>query len=87
MICPECGEWAAHKSATRNTRDADGWSVIRRERVCPNGHRFATFECYEYADVEVIFKARDLLCTLSDTIQGGDMQGAIVLLQQARADF
>jgi hypothetical protein len=39
--------------------DGDGWITIVRTRRCPNGHSFKTYECHEYADVEVVFKARE----------------------------
>lgn len=87
MNCPLCGEWAGRKSATRNARDADGWSVIKRERVCPNGHRFATYECYEYADVEVIFHTRELLTVLAELIRDGDAEGLSLAIARANADF
>lgn len=74
MNCPVCQQWAKRKAETRQGTDSDGWSVITRTRVCPNGHRFATYECYEYADVEVVFKARELLVGISDALDSGDTE-------------
>jgi transcriptional regulator NrdR family protein len=83
MNCPVCQQWAKRKAETRQGVDADGWSVITRTRVCPNGHRFMTYECYEYADVEVVFRVRELLVQITDALDGGDTDAAQELILSA----
>lgn len=39
MICPTCGAWS-EVSETRSAKQG----MIKRRRVCANGHRFSTFE-------------------------------------------
>lgn len=62
---------------TGQTLDPDGWPVVRRLRKCNGGHMFTTWECYEYADVEVVFKARDMMAEVRAKIEAGDIAGAI----------
>jgi len=83
MNCPTCQQWANRKAETRQKVDPDGWSVITRTRVCPNGHRFVTYECYEYADVEVVFRVRELLLQISDALDSGDTLAAQELILSA----
>ena len=65
MKCPECGERGDRVDHTAHRKDPDGWSMVVRRRRCRNGHSFETYECYEYADVEVIFKAREAMAILA----------------------
>jgi len=62
MKCPVCGSpnSRAIRTLSRSTKDDDTYTQRRRE--CYHcGHRFNTFECYEMADTEAIFKARSAL--------------------------
>jgi len=61
MKCPQCGEAGHRVDKVQHRTDPDGWSMVVRRRRCPQGHSFETYECYEYADVEVIFKAREAM--------------------------
>lgn len=69
MKCPDCMEQARKVSDVKHREDPDGYSLIVRTRRCPNGHIFSTYECYEYADVEVVFKARAALVTVQQTLE------------------
>jgi transcriptional regulator NrdR family protein len=64
MKCPKCGENAHRTDRVTHRTDADGWSMVVRRRRCPQGHTFETFECYEYADVEVVFRVREAIAAL-----------------------
>lgn len=64
MRCPKCGEIGGQTKRTEHRKDKDGWSMVFRERKCANtacGHIFPTYECYEYAEVEVVMRMRDAL--------------------------
>ena len=56
--------------------DSDGWQMIVRTRLCPNGHRFNTYECYEYADTEVVFRVREVLAIVEDALKIISQHGA-----------
>lgn len=64
MKCPVC---EAEKTS-RLTQDYISTEhcdyALRRLRKCPHGHTFYTYECYEIADVEVVFKAREAMSFL-----------------------
>lgn len=70
MKCPHCGDQARRTKDVKHQSDADGWSMIVRERRCPNGHTFPTYECYEYADVEVVFRVREAIAALVEISSG-----------------
>ena len=83
MKCPMCQQQARRVREVKHGTDPDGWSVISRERVCQCGHHFITFECYEYADVEVVFRARDVLADVNAAVMRGDTVGALAILESA----
>ena len=68
MTCPLCNEPAGRVDKTTNTIDPEGWSMVVRRRRCKQGHSFETFECYEYADVEVVFRVREAIAALQDIV-------------------
>jgi transcriptional regulator NrdR family protein len=64
MRCPKCGKSGGQTKRTEQRQDKDGWSMVVRERKCSQancGHIFPTFECYEYADVEVLMRMREAM--------------------------
>lgn len=62
MKCPACGAANSRFVKARRKMTQDGDSYIHRRRECGHcGERFSTFECYEVADTEAIFKARNAL--------------------------
>ena len=71
MRCPMCNEQARRVRDVKHETDPDGWSMVTRHRVCGCGHTFTTYECYEYADVEVIFKARQCIEILTSIDKAG----------------
>lgn len=80
MRCPKCGKIGGQTKRTEHKQDRDGWSMVVRERKCSNpecGHIFPTFECYDYADVEAVFRMRE---GLADILKGA------AILQQIDAD-
>lgn len=83
MKCPMCLKQARRVRDVKHTTDPDGWSLVQRERVCQCGHHFVTFECYEYADVEVVFKARDVLAEINAAVMRGDTVSALAILESA----
>lgn len=64
MKCPECQTPRSRVKDTQHKMDVDGWSMIVRKHRCENGHTYSTYECYEYADVEVLFKVREAIAAL-----------------------
>lgn len=70
MKCPQCGEPGHRVDKVQHRTDPDGWSMVVRRRRCKNLHSFETYECYEYADVEVIFKAREAVEILQAIVTG-----------------
>ena len=69
MQCPKCGEMARRVRDAKPQLDADGWQMVVRRRHCQCGHTFPTYECHEYADVEVVFRARKLLHLLEEGLR------------------
>jgi len=62
MRCPVCGAPNSRFVKARPKVTEDGDMFVHRRRECIHcGHRFSTFECYEVADTEAIFKARNAL--------------------------
>lgn len=83
MKCPMCLKPARRVRDVKHGADPDGWSVIRRERVCQCGYTFSTYECYEYADVEIVFRARDVLAEVNAAVVAGDSVLALRILRDA----
>lgn len=77
MRCPKCGATSRPVQVLRRV-DGDGWDFIKRKHKCTNGHLFETYQSYEYADVEVFFKARAARLLL----EAGDGLGALQELRQ-----
>ena len=62
MQCPVCGSPVSRFIKAKHRMSEDGDMYIQRRRECCHcGHRFSTYECYEIADTEAIFKARAAL--------------------------
>lgn len=83
MRCPMCMSQARRVRDVKHGLDPDGWSIVKRERVCQCGYVFTTYECYEYADVEVVFRARDVLAEVNAAVMCGDSVRALAILESA----
>jgi len=76
MRCQKCLKETRTIAKEREKLDGDGWQMIVRTRICPDGHQFQTFECYEYADTEVVFRVREVLTMVDEALKIISKHGA-----------
>ena len=61
MNCPKCGNAQTRTIRTEQRATEDGGYTCRRRECVSCSTRFNTFESYEPADVEAIFRNREAL--------------------------